>query len=300
MMRLLGAPLPHDNTPGPSIENLTPTDFDRLRDLVREEAQEFCDAMDYLEESINLKKRTNGEKGQANIMDAWAQVIDGMCDTIVVIHNTACAMNLDLEPFFNEVHRTNLAKVGGPVREDGKRLKPEGWQPPDILGLLKDQLRRYSEMKPDRKKKHSPYYTKNPWVALLYELARDYIYYEGLEQLIKHQKSDGWHLTDNLLAVFAEDMNKELAEQAHHAKLGKTLVVEDFGDGHQIVTEMLEGETEREAKRRYAKFLLQRQHRLEAGRAKMMAQRHGINVDYGEGVREEEKIKDIDFNKVHR
>jgi hypothetical protein len=33
-----------------------------------------------------------------------------------------------------------MAKVGGPVRPDGKKLKPEGWQPPDIAGILRAQI----------------------------------------------------------------------------------------------------------------------------------------------------------------
>ena len=41
---------------------------------------------------------------------------------------------------FREVHRSNMAKVGpgGKVlrREDGKILKPEGWTPPDLKGVL--------------------------------------------------------------------------------------------------------------------------------------------------------------------
>jgi predicted HAD superfamily Cof-like phosphohydrolase len=41
-------------------------------------------------------------------------------------------IGMDLRPFFEEVHRTNMLKTTGPVREDGKRLKPEGWKPPRI------------------------------------------------------------------------------------------------------------------------------------------------------------------------
>jgi predicted HAD superfamily Cof-like phosphohydrolase len=62
--------------------------------------------------------------------------IDGMCDVLCVIYGTAAEFGIDLAPFWDEVHRTNMAKAGGPVREDGKRLKPEGWQPPDIAGIL--------------------------------------------------------------------------------------------------------------------------------------------------------------------
>ena len=34
-----------------------------------------------------------------------------------------------------------MAKVGGPIREDGKRLKPEGWEPPNITKVLLDAAR---------------------------------------------------------------------------------------------------------------------------------------------------------------
>jgi predicted HAD superfamily Cof-like phosphohydrolase len=64
------------------------------------------------------------------------EAIDGMCDLLCVVYGTAAEFGIDLEPFWDEVHRTNMAKVGGPIREDGKRLKPPGWQPPDIAGVL--------------------------------------------------------------------------------------------------------------------------------------------------------------------
>lgn len=64
------------------------------------------------------------------------EAIDGMCDLLCVVYGTAAEFGVDLAPFWDEVHRTNMAKAGGPVREDGKRLKPPGWAPPDIAGLL--------------------------------------------------------------------------------------------------------------------------------------------------------------------
>jgi hypothetical protein len=41
-------------------------------------------------------------------------------------------------------HRTNMAKVGGPIVPNGKRLKPKGWQPPDIAGEIARQQGRSS------------------------------------------------------------------------------------------------------------------------------------------------------------
>lgn len=45
------------------------------------------------------------------------------------------AIGVDLRPFFKEVHRTNMNKLKGPKREDGKQLKPEGWKPPRIAAM---------------------------------------------------------------------------------------------------------------------------------------------------------------------
>ena len=65
--------------------------------------------------------------------------IDGLCDLLYVAYGTAVEFGIALGPFWDEVHRTNMAKVGGPVREDGKRLKPPGWTPPDLRPILAKQ-----------------------------------------------------------------------------------------------------------------------------------------------------------------
>lgn len=69
------------------------------------------------------------------------EAIDGLCDLLCVTYGAASEFGIDLAPFWDEVHRTNMAKVGGPVREDGKRLKPPGWTPPDIAGVLAREAR---------------------------------------------------------------------------------------------------------------------------------------------------------------
>jgi predicted HAD superfamily Cof-like phosphohydrolase len=46
---------------------------------------------------------------------------------------------VDIEPFFEEVHRSNMAKVGGTRRPDGKWLKPPDWQPPDLTRILRER-----------------------------------------------------------------------------------------------------------------------------------------------------------------
>lgn len=62
-----------------------------------------------------------------------------LCDLIYVCLGAAETFGVDLAPVFLAVHESNMAKAGGPVREDGKQLKPEGWAPPDVEGELKKQ-----------------------------------------------------------------------------------------------------------------------------------------------------------------
>lgn len=62
--------------------------------------------------------------------------IDALCDLLYVTYGAAVALGVDIKPFFDEVHRSNMAKVGGARRADGKWLKPAGWQPPDLAGIL--------------------------------------------------------------------------------------------------------------------------------------------------------------------
>jgi predicted HAD superfamily Cof-like phosphohydrolase len=74
---------------------------------------------------------------EPNFVDA----IDGLVDTIYVVLGAAVAWGIDLDPFFAEVHRANMAKLGGGMREDGKFLKPDNWTGPDITGILDREVK---------------------------------------------------------------------------------------------------------------------------------------------------------------
>lgn len=57
-------------------------------------------------------------------------------DLIVTVLGTLDEYGIPADEVWAEVHRSNMAKVGGPVREDGKRLKPEGWEPPRVAEIF--------------------------------------------------------------------------------------------------------------------------------------------------------------------
>ena len=64
---------------------------------------------------------------------------DGLGDLNYVEEGTRLEFGIDGEPIAAEIHRANMAKADGPVAPNGKRLKPPGWTPPDIAGVLKAQ-----------------------------------------------------------------------------------------------------------------------------------------------------------------
>ena len=81
--------------------------------LIREEFDELCES--------------------DNIVDDLDALVDILVVTIGAIHS----LGANAEGAWNEVMRTNFAKIDpetGKVRkrEDGKVLKPEGWTPPDL------------------------------------------------------------------------------------------------------------------------------------------------------------------------
>lgn len=109
----------------PSLPTLSPDVIDDgalelMAKLIEEESKETADA---------LRARDLIESA------------DGFADLIWVCLEAALKMGLDLPAIFEEVRRSNLAKVANGVirREDGKIMKPPGWKPPDVFGTIQFQ-----------------------------------------------------------------------------------------------------------------------------------------------------------------
>lgn len=62
-----------------------------------------------------------------------------LADLLYVVYGTAVSYGIDMEPVFREVHRSNLSKVGGYKRPDGKWIKPATYSPARIEPILEVQ-----------------------------------------------------------------------------------------------------------------------------------------------------------------
>lgn len=100
----------------------------------------------YNHDQFHLYKRLIGEEVseliQAISSNNKTEQLDALIDILVVTTGALHSLGVDGEGAWDEVMRTNFAKVDSKTgkvirREDGKILKPEGWQPPKLEQYIK-------------------------------------------------------------------------------------------------------------------------------------------------------------------
>ena len=104
-------------------QNMTPEGIAFIREMVNDELDELMAAQTVTEQA------------------------DALVDAIYYICDFAVRNGINLDPLFDIVHNANMQKVvNGKVirREDGKILKPEGWEDP-APKLIKEMTRQARE-----------------------------------------------------------------------------------------------------------------------------------------------------------
>jgi len=90
---------------------------------------------------LKLIEEEAEELNQAIIAEDKVEMLDALIDILVVTIGAIHSMGADAEGAWKEVMKTNFAKIDketGKVRkrEDGKVLKPLGWEPPNLKPYL--------------------------------------------------------------------------------------------------------------------------------------------------------------------
>jgi NTP pyrophosphatase (non-canonical NTP hydrolase) len=102
------------------------------RELHMEENRELCDELELL---ADLESR-----GHIPEAADLVPVAKELADVVYIAYGTAFTLGIDLDAVFAEVHRSNTTKLGPDgrfqLREDGKVLKGEHYQPPDIAAVV--------------------------------------------------------------------------------------------------------------------------------------------------------------------
>jgi len=92
----------------------------------------------------NLIAEEVGELIEAVQNDDRVEQLDALIDILVVTIGAIHSMGADAEGAWKEVLQTNLAKIDSKTgkvikRNDGKVLKPKGWQAPNLARFLGNQ-----------------------------------------------------------------------------------------------------------------------------------------------------------------
>jgi predicted HAD superfamily Cof-like phosphohydrolase len=107
---------------GQTVDKYNPNQFNLYKELIGEEVGELIQAI-----------RNNDRVEQ----------LDALIDILVVTAGAIHSLGADGTSAWDEVMKTNFAKVDpttGKVRrrEDGKILKPENWQPPQLQSYVQN------------------------------------------------------------------------------------------------------------------------------------------------------------------
>lgn len=126
----------------PCPETPAPPEHDRVKlrlQLIAEEFFELLEACGCDPRTIGMAQHEVAHVMMTEFRPDIVAVADALADLDYVIEGTRLEFGIRGEPIAAEVHRSNMAKVGGGTNAAGKITKPPGWTPPDIAGALKRQ-----------------------------------------------------------------------------------------------------------------------------------------------------------------
>ncbi len=101
-------------------------------------AEEFIELLEALGVDARVELVQKNSAGAPMPVDL-PQVAKEAADLDYVVEGTRLELGIDGAPVAVLVHESNMAKLGGEVRPDGKILKPPGWTPPDIESEMRRQ-----------------------------------------------------------------------------------------------------------------------------------------------------------------
>lgn len=116
--------------PPPAVPTMPSPALLRMRRILLDE--EWAE----VKEELDLLERQLAASDLARAPEQLHRLAHELTDLLYVTYGTLLQLGIDPDATFAAVHQANLAKVGGPLREDGKLLKPEGWQPADVKAVL--------------------------------------------------------------------------------------------------------------------------------------------------------------------
>jgi predicted HAD superfamily Cof-like phosphohydrolase len=124
------------------------TNFEKVKEFMEKFGQEVRSSPelpddDVLELRYELIKEELSELDTAMWQNNLIEVADALTDLLYVVYGAGLAFGIDLDKCFEEVHDSNMSKLGAdgkPIyREDGKILKGPNFREPDLKRVIDEQ-----------------------------------------------------------------------------------------------------------------------------------------------------------------
>jgi predicted HAD superfamily Cof-like phosphohydrolase len=121
------------------------TNFEKVKEFMSSFRQEVKDSPKLAEHEIAMLRLKLILEEYEELEDAVTEkhlvgIADALTDILYVTYGAGAAYGIDLDKCFEEVHSSNMSKLGedgNPIyREDGKVLKGPNYRPPDLKNVL--------------------------------------------------------------------------------------------------------------------------------------------------------------------
>jgi predicted HAD superfamily Cof-like phosphohydrolase len=128
------------------------TNFNCVMDFMRNFGQEVKYHPEFPDEKIQKLRIALIDEELEELKEAMENkdmvgVADALTDILYVTYGAGSAFGIDLDDCFNEVHNSNMSKLGkdgNPIyREDGKILKGPDYFEPKLEKIVEQGIRRY-------------------------------------------------------------------------------------------------------------------------------------------------------------
>ena len=145
-------PVP-DLSAGPAVSGRPPAGDESGRSRISRQVEQFhlayqlegARALGVVRPDIATLRQALMDEEVQELRDAVAQddlveIADALADIVYVAYGTARTYGIDLDAVLDEVHSSNMTKLGAdgrPIRRaDGKVLKGPDYRPPDVAAVL--------------------------------------------------------------------------------------------------------------------------------------------------------------------
>jgi len=121
------------------------TNYNKVREFMQTFGQAVKDDAEFVDDDvaslrIELISEELEELCEAVEKKDLAEIADALTDLLYVVYGAGAAYGIDLDATFDEVHESNMSKLGEdgkPIyREDGKILKGPNYWKPDLEKFL--------------------------------------------------------------------------------------------------------------------------------------------------------------------